>query len=396
MLPEIRSWYNAQFTQEKYQQLVKTVNPMFDKDKDFRMAETPVFVSKAFKAHMMKLFEDIKAVLTAPGFAQSMQNAVPTHLKVQNEDEYAVFVVIDFAVCRDEEGNFFPQIIELQGVASLYCYQRVFSNAFLDIFDIDKTAFSPFYEGYDDNRYLDTLRRVIIADQDPSQVVLMEIDPWNQKTRVDFYYTERDLGIAIVDINEITQSGKTLYYERNGKKIPITRIYNRVIFDELERRKDVKLQFDLFGDLDVKWMSHPNWFFKISKYTLPFIQSRYVPWTQFLHQVSSLPQDLENYVVKPLFSFAGAGVIFDVTLQDLERITDPKSYIIQRKVAYEPFIPTPNDTPAKAEIRMMCIWDEQGLRPIFNLARLSKGKMLGVDFNKERDWVGASAVLFEQ
>ncbi len=396
MVSHIRQWYNSQFSPEKYQQVIAKANPLFDPEKDFRLAETPVFVSKAFKAEMMQLFAEIKPVLEAEDFAQKMHAAVPEHLRMANEDKAPVFVVIDFAVCKNEAGDFYPQIIEMQGIASLYCYQRVFSNAFLEVYGIDKSEFSPFYEGYDDERYLSELKRAIIADQDPEQVILLEIDPWNQKTRVDFYHTQRDLGIEIVDISTITQQGRQLFYTKNNKKIPIRRIYNRVIFDELERRKDVTLQFDMFSDLDVKWMSHPNWFFKISKFTLPFIKSRYLPESWFLSQVQSLPADLENYVLKPLFSFAGAGVIFDVKPEHIEAIKDPDNYILQRKVSYEPFIPTPNDTNAKAEIRMMCLWDENGLKPIFNLARLSKGKMLGVDFNKERDWVGASAVLFEQ
>jgi hypothetical protein len=396
MVSEMRQWYNSTFTQEKYLKIIASTNPFYDTEKDFRLAETPVFVSKAFKSEMMQLFGEIKEVLESEGFSAKMDRAVPSHLRVANEDPAPVFVVIDFAVCKDSEGRYFPQIIEMQGIASLYCYQRVFSNAFLDVFGIEKSHFSPFYEGYDDLSYVSELKKAILADQDPEQVILLEIDPWNQKTRIDFYHTKQDIGIEIVDINHVWQKGRELFYQKGEKNIPIKRIYNRVIFDEFERRKDLELKFDIFSDLDVKWMSHPNWFFKISKFSLPFIKSRYVPDSQFLSEIKTIPSDLENYVLKPLFSFAGAGVIFDVKPEDIASISDPENYILQRKVNYEAFIPTPNDTPAKAEIRMMCLWDEKGLKPIFNLARLSKGKMLGVDFNKERDWVGASAVLFEQ
>lgn len=228
--------------------------------------------------------------------------------------------------------------------------------------------------------------------------MLLEIFPEKQKTRIDFYCTETYLGIKTICLTDIIQEGKQLYYERDGQRVEIKRIYNRLIFDDLfQQPAEVQEKGKIFQqDLDVTWVPHPNWFYRISKYSLPFIQHPYVPPTQFLSEVKHWPEDLENYVVKPLFSFAGQGVIIDVTKEAIEAISDPQNWIIQKKVAYAPIIETP-DEPAKAEIRIFYFWEEGATRPIAtnNLARLSKGKMVGVRYNKDKSWVGGTFCLFE-
>jgi hypothetical protein len=242
------------------------------------------------------------------------------------------------------------------------------------------------------------MRRLIIGNEDPENVILLEIFPHQQKTRVDFYATEQLLGIPTVCLTELVQEGKDLFYEKAGRKIPVHRIYNRVIFDDLFQQPEwVQEKGKIFQqELNVTWVPHPNWFYRLSKYTLPFIRHPYVPETHFLDQVS-MPSDLEHYVVKPLFSFAGQGVIIDVTKEAIDNIPDPENWIIQRKVAYADAIQTPGE-PAKAEIRIFYFWEEGAERPVAanNLARLSKGKMIGVRYNKDKDWVGGSFCLFEQ
>ncbi|HWI94313.1 MAG TPA: hypothetical protein VNT20_23730, partial [Flavisolibacter sp.] len=234
-------------------------------------------------------------------------------------------------------------------------------------------------------------------DCEPENVILLEILPHQQKTRVDFYTTEELLGVKTVDLNDVIQEERSLYYVNNGKKTLIKRIYNRVIFDDLlQQSKEVQEKGKIFQqDLDVKWVPHPNWFYRLSKYTLPFIKHPYVPETHFLNEVD-LPNDLENYVVKPLFSFAGQGVIIDVTREEVDKIVDKENWIIQQKVNYAPVIKTP-DEPAKAEIRIFYFWQEGAKRPVAanQLARLSKGKMIGVRYNKDKEWVGGTFCLFE-
>jgi hypothetical protein len=390
---DVRENYNNSFTQQKYEAFLKEVHPTFDSKIDFRIAETPVFVSKELMVEIMGLFEDIKVVLSEEGFAKKMEKAVPPQYIVPNEDEKSAFIAIDFAVCRDESGKLFPQLIEMQGIASLFCYQRHLCNAYRNHFNVP-SHFKQFFGGLTDETFVEELKDLVIGDANPENVVIMDIEPMKQKTRIDFIYTVQDLGIEAICITEVIQEGKKLFYMKDGVKTPIHRIYNRVIFDELELREDIKPQFDMTSEVDVKWFAHPNWFFKISKYSMPFIDSKYVPKTDFLSDLDEYPADLENYVLKPLFSFAGSGVIFDVKKEDLDAVEDRENFILQRKVTYEELVPTP-DIKAKSEIRLLCTWKDE-LKPIIALARLSKGKMMGVDFNKEKTWVGGSAVFFEE
>jgi hypothetical protein len=239
---------------------------------------------------------------------------------------------------------------------------------------------------------------VIIGNVPVENTILLEIKPHEQKTRIDFYCTQEYLGIQPVCITELIQEGKDLYYMRDGKKTAVKRIYNRVVFDELQAKKNTLGNYtDITQELNVEWVPHPNWFYRISKYTLPFIHHPFVPATYFLHEIKQVPADLENYVLKPLFSFAGQGVVIDVTPADIEKINDPHNWILQRKVKYAEIIETP-DVPAKAEIRLMYVWKKGWERPqpVINLARLSKGKMIGVAYNKDKKWVGGSVCFIER
>ncbi len=318
---------------------------------------------------------------------------MPKQLAVPNEDDHPALLAIDFAICKDDDGNFIPQLIELQGFASLYCYQELLDATMRKNFDIDGNLESHF-NGLSRETYLTKVRETIVGDSDPENVILLEIEPEKQKTAIDFFCTEKYIGVKPVCLTKIIKEGKKLYYDNNGKKTPIDRIYNRVIYDELSKRKDLNYGFRFTEELDVKWIAHPNWFFKISKYSMPFLKNKYVPPTEFLSDIKEYPSDLENYVLKPLYSFAGAGVLFDVKKEELDAIEDKSNYILQRKVNYEPSIVTP-DIPAKAELRLLYVWEDKPLL-VNNLVRLSKGKMMGVDFNKDKSWVGSSIAYYEK
>jgi hypothetical protein len=253
--------------------------------------------------------------------------------------------------------------------------------------------------GFNRETYIRLLKEIILGDHKPENVVLLEILPKKQKTRIDFYCTGEYIGIRTVDLADLIKEGKELYYINEGKKTRIERIYNRVIFDDLQQqtpevREKGKI---LFEELDVEWCPHPNWFYRISKFTLPLIRHPYVPQTFYLDEVKQIPADLENYVLKPLFSFAGQGVVIDVTQADIDKVKDPGNWILQRKVKYADVIQTP-DIPAKAEIRVFYFWKEGTPRPVAtnNLGRLSKGKMIGVRYNKDKEWVGGSFCYFEK
>jgi hypothetical protein len=221
----------------------------------------------------------------------------------------------------------------------------------------------------------------------------MEIDPLHQKTLPDFLLTEKLLGVRTVDIVDIKKDRSHLYYERGGKSIPIERIYNRAIVDELER-KNVKLNFDWRDELAVEWAGHPNWYFRISKFSIPYLKHESVPKTWFLDRLEEIPPDLENYALKPLYSFAGLGVVIAPTKEDIAAIPAERcpDYILQERMHFEPVIETPFGG-TKAEVRVMYVWLDE-LTPVLTIIRMGRGLMMGVDHNKNMEWVGASAGFY--
>lgn len=393
MIKSIRNFYNTGFSQEQYEKFLHSLDNEFNVKIDFRISETPIFIDHKLKEQINIAIDSIISQIKSEDFLKNIERAVPENLKVPNEVPYSDVLSLDFAICTDEAGQLTPRLIELQGFASLYFYQVLLDQKFREYFNFPE-GYSNLFNNIDNERYFQILKDVIVSDSNPENVVLLEIEPEKQKTQIDFLCTEKFLGIKTVCISDIIKNGNKLFYINGGKQIPIDRIYNRVIFDELLRRPDVKYDFEFQDDLDVSYVAHPNWFFKISKYALPFLDSVYVPKTEFLDKISELPFDTENYILKPLFSFAGSGVKYDVTREELEAIPDKENYILQKKVNYEPVIET-LDIPAKAELRILMVWHNNNYIPLNNLVRLSKGKMMGVDFNKDKTWVGSSIAYFE-
>ena len=396
MIPAIRNAFNESFTKEKYEAFLKDLDSKHPGAIEFRVAETPVFVDKGFSHKMLAACESIIDFITAPSFKALTERSIPTHEKMANENDRSHMIAFDFGVCINDAGELEPQLIEMQGFPTLYGFQVYYPQVLSRHFLIPGN-FSHYLNGYTDQTYLNDLRDVILNGEAADNVILLEIKPHEQKTRIDFYCTRDYLNIEPVCITELIQQDRQLFYMRNGKKTRIKRIYNRVIFDDLNAQKKMLKKFvDITQDFDVQWVPHSNWFYRISKYTLPFIHHPYVPETFFLNEIKQLPGDLENYVLKPLFSFAGQGVVIDVRKEDIASVKDPENWILQRKVKYADAIVTP-DIPAKVEIRMMYLWKDSWPRPkaATNLARLSKGKMIGVRYNQDKEWVGGSVAYFE-
>ncbi len=398
MVSSIRQSFNSSFTEEKYQSFLKELNSKHSGAIEFRVAETPIFIDKSFKEKVLAACENIVDLITQYNFKTLTSHAIPAEVRVPNENEHSNFIAFDFGICENENGELEPQLIEMQGFPSLFAYQIWDDEITRKHFDIPEN-YSAYLNDFDKESYIKLLKEIIIGNHQPENVILLEILPHKQKTRIDFYFTEDYTGIKIVCLTELIQEGKKLFYLNNGKKIEIKRIYNRIIFDDLQQQsKEIQEKGKLLlEELEVEWVPHPNWFYRISKYTLPFIDHPYVPSTKFLNEIKEFPTDLENYVLKPLFSFAGQGVVIDVTQSDIDKVSDPENWILQRKVKYADVIVTP-DTPAKAEIRIFYFWKDGEARPIAtnNLARLSKGKMIGVRYNKDKEWVGGSLVYFEK
>lgn len=398
MIKTIREAYNQSFTQEKYQQFLVGIAATHNHRPPFRIAETPIFIPNPLKEKLIQACEDINATICQPNFKELTKEAIKhPSLQVPNEDYHTLFLQMDFGICKNEKGEPFPQLIEIQGFPSLYFFQDMLSKAYKQHFDIPDNL-SVHLNGYTTATYIELLRKVIVGDHDPKNVVLLELEPEKQATYIDFLATQHHLGIKVLCISKLKKEGKKLYYlDENGKKIAVEKIYNRVIFDELNQRTDIQREYYFKDEVDIEWVGHPNWFFRISKYTMPLLKSPYVPKSYYLHTLEQYPTDLENYVLKPLYSFAGSGVQLDVDKAMLNDIKDPENFILQEKVNYEPVVQTPNE-PVKCEIRMLMIWDKAAGKPIIvnNLVRLSKGKMIGVRYNKDKDWVGASVGFFER
>lgn len=397
MIPGIRKQFNEKFTTAIYEAFLQELHNSYPGAIEFRVAETPVFIPDSFKEKMLDACESIVDIITDPTFKKLTDKAIPPSLHVPGETNHSQFIAFDFGICINSEGEYEPQLIEMQGFPTLFAYEVLLDDVSRNHFSVPE-GFSAYLGGYTKETYLQLLKEIIVGDHSPENVILLEIFPHQQKTRIDFYCTEKYAGIQPVCITELIKEGKKLFYLKDGKKTVVKRIYNRVIFDDLQQQSaEVQEKGKIFfEELDVEWVPHPSWFYRISKYTLPFIRHPYVPATFFLNEITQLPADLENYVLKPLFSFAGQGVVIDVTTKDVEDIKDPENWILQRKVKYAEVIQTP-DEPAKAEIRIFYFWKDGEARPVptNNLARLSKGKMIGVRYNKDKEWVGGSYCLFE-
>ncbi|MCK6614976.1 MAG: hypothetical protein L6Q47_12120 [Ignavibacteriaceae bacterium] len=389
MVTELRKKYNSEFTESAYEAFNNDLNSILRYPCDFRVCETPLFLSETLTRELVTACNDIMSQIRTPEFEIYSRNAIPEGLAVPNQDSHPKFLQIDFAITKDPQGNFIPKLIELQGFPSLYAFQYYLPLVIRRHFTIPDEL-TPYFSGFDDDAYISHLKHIIVGDADPENVILLEIEPDKQKTRIDFAATEELTGISTVCITKVKKQGRKLFYEKNGREIPVERIYNRVIYDEL-KRKGPDYGFRFVDEMDVTWVGHPNWFFKISKNTLPFLKSKYVPASSFLSEMQSYPDDLSQYILKPLYSFAGLGVEMNFDKARLDSITDRSNYILQEKIEYAPLIDTP-DGFSRVEIRMMYLWDNEPLL-VNNLVRTSKGAMMGVDFNKNKTWVGSSCAF---
>jgi len=392
MIPSLRKQFNANFTPEKYQTFLKVMEERCGTPVQFRMSETPCFFPKPLLDQMAEYGKELIHQLESLEYRKQSFRAIPPEFKVPHEAPHPMFIQVDFGLVRDAEGKLQPKLVELQGFPSLYAYQAMLSQVYMEVFELDESL-QYLHSGLDWEGYKQLLRRAILANHDPHNVILMEIDPLHQKTLPDFLLTEKLLSIPTVAITDIEKRGKQLFYERDGRRIQIQRIYNRAIVDELVRKK-LTLNFRFDEELDVEWAGHPNWYFRMSKFSLPYLKHPCVPKTQFLDRVEHMPDDLENYVIKPLFSFAGLGVLINPSKADLAAIPKAKreDYILQERMNFEPVIETPFGG-TKAEVRVMYIWLEE-LLPVMTIVRMGRGLMMGVDHNKNMEWVGSAAGFY--
>ncbi len=393
MVPHLRRHFNANFTAEKYCAFLARLDEACGTHVKFRNSETPCFYPKKLLNKMAVYGEElIRQLMNDRAYLAASQKIIPPEFNVAGDSSHPEFIQVDFGLVRDTAGNIEPKLVEIQGFPSLYAYQSAMAREYVSSYGLD-ARLKFLLGGLDPQSFAELVRRAILGDCDRKNVVLMEIDPLEQKTLPDFLLTEKMCGIRTVNVMDVRKEGRQLFYPDDGKWIPIRRIYNRVIADELIR-KGKTLPFECRDELDVEWAGHPNWFFRISKFSIPFLRHPCVPRTRFLDEVDALPSNPTSYVLKPLFSFSGIGVIVGPTLEVLTAIPKEKrsQYILQERLNFEPLFETPHG-PTKAEARVMYIWTDT-LRPGPILVRMGRGKMMGVDYNRDMEWVGSSAGLY--
>ncbi len=392
MIAALRETFNRGYSPALYHALLDAVDAKAGCHVKYRQSESPCFFPKQILDEMCAAGEALAAqLLTHPRYLAESRAIIPPEYNTPNEAPHPMFVCADFGLIRTADGALSPRLVEIQGFPSLYAYQRLLAQQYIDTFRIQGVGH--YLGGHDEASYHRLLSQAILASHDPENVVLLEIDPENQKTLPDFKSTTQFLGIPYICITQVRKQGNRLFYERNGRLIPIHRIYNRVIADELARLK-IETPFRFSDDLNVEWAGHPNWFFRLSKFSIPYFDHYTVPHTQFLSHVTELPNDLDNYVLKPLFSFAGLGVIVGPTREQIDAIpaAQRRDYILQERMDFAPVIETPHG-PTKAEVRVMYVWLDR-MVPVLTIIRMGRGKMMGVDHNRNMEWVGGSAGLY--
>jgi hypothetical protein len=390
LIPSRRRIFNRDFQPAKYRRFLDLLEEQFGEPAPFRHSETPCFFAASLIDTMARYGQEIVAELLAnPQYLADSEHAIPAAYRAPNEARVPLFVQADFGL----DQNLQPKLVEIQGFPSLYAYQPVMAEAYREAYRIDP-ALEEFPCGLQGTKYRALLGEAIVGRHDAENVVLLEIEPGAQKTRHDFVMTQRMYGVRAVDIRAVRKERNRLFYERAGKLVPIRRIYNRAIVDELERR-NIELPFDFRDELDVEWAGHPNWFFRLSKFSLPYLKHASVPPTRFLNQVDEVA-DPGRYVLKPLFSFAGSGVIVGPTAEQIAAVPPDRrqDHILQERVDFRPVVDTPLGT-AKVEVRIMYLWLDR-MRPVNTIIRMGRGAQMGVDHNKGLEWVGASAAFIEE
>jgi hypothetical protein len=396
MIDKHRDFFNKSFNPETYNAFLNDIAKDFDYLPTFRVAESPFFIDQKLKSQLLEGCQQLIDFIKKDDFKEITKKSLLINYHVPKEDLHTNFIAIDFGIC-EEDGEIVPKLIEAQGFPSIFNFQPNLLRKLRTYYPFLKD-FTPYLSGLDESSYYSILKETILNGIAPAHVVLLEIEPEKQNTKIDFYYCRKEFNIPIVCVTDVIKKDNRLYYlNEKGEEVQIKRIYNRVIFDELESRKDLSLQFSFMDDLEVEWAGHPNWFYRISKFILPYLSGPYFIESTLLSELEEIPEDLENYVLKPLFSFSGAGVIYHVQKEDIEGVVQKDLYILQKKVKYKPVLKAP-DGYVKAEVRILVLWPEKDETPTLaaNVVRLSRGEMIGVKFNKDKDWVGGTIGLFEQ
>ena len=418
MIPELRRRFNSSFQPDAYLRFQEDLASRCGGSIQFRVAETPIFVPASLLQELTTQGARLADALIADsGYLHQAKQAIPRRFDIPFQTENPHFLTADFALVRNEVGELEPRLVEIQAFPSIFALQVEICRSYRSAFGIPQEL-RHLLGGLTEAAYWNLLGRTVLGLHHPENVVLAEVSPLQQKTYPDFYLTSQKLGIPIVDIAQIEPVGKKLHYRNHkGRLTPIHRIYNRAIADEMIGKR-VHLRFGLEEEWDVEWAGHPNWYFLISKFSIPHLFRKgfaVVPPGVFLDDFLAGPgrealsragvrlpkgdngdQIYDELLLKPLFSFAGRGIEFEPSQARLETIppAERSAYLVQQRMRFEPTIETPFGM-TQAEIRILYLWPDAGdLTPAISLVRLGRGRMMGVDHNKNKEWVGGSAAFY--
>lgn len=394
MIPSLRQPFNQLFSEEKHKSFQAHLKNAFGIAPAFRLLETPVFLPLALKKQLRRATQSIVQQLKATSFRQEAHHAIPKGWNVPHEDKHPLFLQFDFAITVNQDQQLTPQLIELQGFPALFFFQHAALQAYQATYSLDGLA--AYYDGMDGAQYLRVLREAIVGSHDPKECVLLEYNPWQQRTAIDFAGAQHLLGIPVVDIQTIIREKDRLYYRNEqGQKVPIKRIFNRVILDELFK-KTSDLDFDLRQEVQVEWAGHPNWFLKYSKFALPYIKGDFAPAASFLNHWNGNDEELSNKVLKPVYSFSGNGVITNPTRQIIDAIPNKQQYILQDKVTYAPILSNPVQ-PSQVEVRVMLTQKKKNgeYQWMTNLVRAGRNNTINTQYLKDESWIGGGIAIFE-
>ncbi len=411
MIAELREQFNQSYTPEKYTLLQRSLEELSGTPLGFRVAETPCFLPRPLLDQCAAIGAELThRLVDDPAYLASALDAIPPGYRAPGFNAHPHFMTADFGLVRAEDGTLSPRIVELQAFPSVYAYQTALSQAYRIAYDLPEDL-GQYLSGHDEQSYWARLGQVILNGHAPEHVILTEVEPERQKTYADFAVTATRLGIRIVDIAKLVierHPGQpaSVSYRMGESLVRVDRIYNRAIVDELLAKR-VELPFRYDEPLSVEWAGHPNWYFAISKYSLPYLDHPAVPPAFFLDdwmarvEQAKLPAALarlprSEWILKPLFGFAGRGIEFGPGDEQLALIPveDRPGFLMQQRMHFEPVIETPFGL-TQAEIRILYLWPDGGeLEPVFSLTRLGRGKMMGVDHNRDQQWVGGSAAFY--
>jgi len=396
----IRSRFNAAWTPDLYRHVKTDLARRLACKVPFPVAETPIFLPLDAVERFQGAGEDLMEQLESPAFIAKSEQSVPKEFRSGGRGPLPQFAQLDFAVVRAPDGTFVPKLVELQGFPSLYGFQIMLADVWashITLLPGLPDRWRLFYSGIDRYRAMALLREAILGGHEPDEVCLLDIDPATQKTMPDFAVTQRWFGVDPICLTELIREGDRIFRRKEGKLVPVRRIYHRIVFDEL-KRSGKALPFDVREPLEVEWAPHPAWFYAWSKNSLFDLHHPCVPKTLRVSELDTIPDDLSGYVLKPLYSFAGGGVNVEPTPAAVRAIPEEEreGWVLQERIEYADAFHTPRGEPVKAELRLMYVRpdDHEHMTLLMTLGRLSRGKMMGVDFNKDLDWTGASVAFW--